>query len=385
MTLFTQTSTWNQEEHLLFTDAVKRFYADELVPNMPRYDAEGMVDRDFWQKAGELGIMGGSVPEEYEGSGGSYGFDSITLYEQGKIGDGSWGYGIQSIVIHYLVKYASHDQKTYWLPRLISGKSIGALAMTEPGCGSDVQSIKTQAQKKGNHYQISGSKTFITNGGSADLIILATKTDPTKRAKGVSLILVETSELEGFRRGPRMNKLGQKGNDTAELFFEDVMVPQTNLLGKEEGLGFYQLMKQLPWERLLIGITALGIIDLALEQTISYVQERKAFGKRLMDLQNTRFKLAEAKTKAELLRTFINDCIQRIENNQLDAATASMAKYWGSETQNHIINECLQLHGGYGYILDYPIARLYADSRVQMIYGGSNEIMKELIARSIDT
>ena len=222
--------------------------------------------------------------------------------------------------------------------------------MTEPDCGSDVQSIKTQAEQKGNHYLINGSKTFITNGGSADLIILTTKTDPAKGAKGVSLILVDTNDLQGFRRGPRMNKLGQRGNDTAELFFDNVMVPRTNLLGEEEGQGFYQLMNQLPWERLLIGITALGTIDLALE----------------------------------LLRTFVNDCIQRIENNELDAATASMAKYWGSETQNQIINECLQLHGGYGYMLDYPIARLYADSRVQMIYGGSNEIMKELIARSID-
>ncbi|MYE36075.1 MAG: acyl-CoA dehydrogenase [Rhodobacteraceae bacterium] len=384
MTLFTQTSTWNQEEHSMFSDSVKRFYVDHLVPNMQRFDTEGMVDRDFWKKAGEIGIMGGSVPEEYEGSGGSYGFDSIALYEQGKIGDGSWGYGIQSIVIHYLIKYGSHEQKAYWLPQLVSGESIGALAMTEPGCGSDVQSIQTQAEKKGNHYLINGSKTFITNGGSADLIILTTKTEASKGAQGVSLILVDTRELEGFRRGPRMNKLGQRGNDTAELFFDNVMVPRTNLLGEEEGQGFYQLMKQLPWERLLIGITALGTIDFALEQTISYVQERKAFGKRLMDLQNTRFKLAEAKTKAELLRTFVNDCIQRIENNELDAATASMVKYWGSETQNQIINECLQLHGGYGYMLDYPIARLYADSRVQMIYGGSNEIMKELIARSID-
>ncbi|MCY4186767.1 MAG: acyl-CoA dehydrogenase family protein [Rhodobacteraceae bacterium] len=368
----------------MFSDSVKRFYADHLVPNMQRFDTNGMVDRDFWKKAGEIGIMGGSVPEEYEGSGGSYGFDSIALYEQGKIGDGSWGYGIQSIVIHYLIKYGSYEQKAYWLPQLVSGESIGALAMTEPGCGSDVQSIQTTAEKKGNHYLVNGSKTFITNGGSSDVIVLATKTEASKGAKGVSLILVDTRDLEGFRRGPRMNKLGQRGNDTAELFFDNVMVPRTNLLGEEEGQGFYQLMKQLPWERLLIGITALGIIDFALEQTISYVQERKAFGKRLMDLQNTRFKLAEAKTKAELLRTFVNDCIQRIENNELDAATASMVKYWGSEVQNQIISECLQLHGGYGYMLDYPIARLYADSRVQMIYGGSNEIMKELIARSMD-
>ncbi len=384
MRLFTETSSWKTEEHSIFADSVQRFFNDSLVPKIDKFVANGVVDRSFWEQAGEMGIMGGSVSEEYGGSGGSFGFDSIALYEQGRCGDTSWGYGIQSIVIHYLVNYGSDDQKSFWLPKLVSGEVIGALAMSEPGGGSDVQSIQTTAEKKGNHYRINGTKSFITNGGSADLVILTAKTDKSLGAKGTSLILVDTRELEGFERSKPLNKMGQRGNDTAQLFFENVMVPQTNLLGQDEGQGFYQLMRQLPWERLLIAIGSLGAVDLALEETVKYVKDRKAFGKRLMDLQNTRFKLAEAKTKAELLRSFINDCIERLESGSLDAATASMAKYWGSQAANEIINECLQLHGGYGYIMDYPIAKLYTDARVQMIYGGSNEIMKELIARSLD-
>ena len=256
--------------------------------------------------------------------------------------------------------------------------------MTEPGAGSDVQSIKTSARRDGNQYTINGSKIFITNGQSADLVIVTSKTNINEGAKGVSLIMVDTSEADGFKRGKNLKKLGLKGNDTSELFFENVKVPLTNLIGDEEGQGFYQLMKQLPWERLLIGITALGAIDYALEVTIAYVQQRNAFGKRIMDFQNTRFKLAEIKTKAEILRSFINDCIVRLKEGNLDAATASMAKWWGSQTQNEVMDECLQLHGGYGFMMEYPIARMYADARVQSIYGGTNEIMKELIARSVD-
>ena len=384
MDLFTSTTTWYDEEHQLFADVVKRFFSDHLAPKMDNYVEQGFVDRDFWLEAGETGLMGGSVPEQYGGSGGGQGFDAVVLYEQGQVGDSSWGYGIQSIVIHYILKYGTEEQRSNWLPQLVSGNVIGALAMSEPGCGTDVQSIQTTAVKDGNQYRISGSKMFITNGGSADLVVLAAKTDSTEGAKGVSLVLVDTRETEGFRRGRNLSKLGLHGNDTAELFFDDAKVPLTNLLGAEEGQGFYQLMRQLPWERLLIAITALGAMDLALEQTLNYVKGRRAFGQRIMDFQNTRFKLAEMKTKTEILRSFVNDCISRLEDDSLSAERASMAKYWGSETQNEVMNECLQLHGGYGYMMEYPIARLYADARVQMIYGGTNEIMKELIARSID-
>ena len=384
MTLFTPFHKWVTEEHKLFTESVQKFYNDEMKPNIEDWVDKGVVSKSFWEKAGHAGIMSGSVLEEHGGVGGDMGFDSITVYEQAKTGDSSWGYGIQSIVIHYLNEYGTDEQKNEWLPKLIEGKSIASLAMTEPGAGSDLQAIKTIARKDGNQYTLNGSKIFITNGGSADLIIVAAKTDQSAGAKGISLILLDTNNVEGFSRGKPLKKLGLKGNDTAELFFDNVKVPLTNLIGKEEGQGFYQMMNQLPWERLLIGITALGAIDFALQETIKYVQERKAFNRRIMDLQNTRFKLAESKTKAEVLRSFINDCIARLIKGELDAATASMAKYWGSQIQNEIMDECLQLHGGYGYILDYPISRMYADARVQKIYGGSNEIIKELIARSID-
>ncbi len=384
MGLTTPASTWSGEDHDMFVDAVRRFYSRELVPNMERWTSGGIVDRDFWNKAGDAGLMGGSVPEEYGGSGGGLGFDSIVLYEQGACGDMSWGFGIQSIVIHYILKYGSHEQKSKWLPPLVSGDMVGALAMSEPGCGSDVQSITTTAFPDGNQYRLNGSKTFITNGMTADLVIVAARTDRGSGARGISLVVVEAGSTDGFRRGRNLEKMGLHGNDTAELFFDNAAVPLTNLLGDEEGQGFYQLMKQLPWERLLIAITALGTMDLAVTSTTGYVRQRKAFGQRIMDFQNTRFKLAEAKTKCELLRSFVNDCITRIEAEQLDPATASMAKYWGSQAQNEVMNECLQLHGGYGYMAEFQISRLYTDARVQMIYGGTNEIMKELIARSLD-
>ncbi len=383
MGLISPASSWHEEEHEIFTDSVRRFFDKELTPNIERWTEDGMCDRDFWRRAGEAGLMGGSVPEELGGSGGGLGFDSIVLYEQGACGDSCWGYGIQSIVTHYILAYGTDEQKRKWVPRLVSGESVGALAMSEPGGGSDVQSIRTSAVQDGNQYRINGSKIFITNGMTADLIIVAAKTGSEEGAKGISLVVIETEETDGFRRGRKLDKMGIRGNDTAELFFDDAKIPLTNLLG-EEGKGFYQLMKQLPWERLLIGITALGTMDLALRITTEHVRQRKAFGQRLMDFQNTRFKLAEVKTACELLRSFLNDCIARIEAGTLDAATASMAKWWGSKKQNEVMDECLQLHGGYGYMTEFPISRLYTDARVQMIYGGTNEIMKELIARSLD-
>lgn len=385
MSLFTPTASWVQDEHHMFADAVQRLFQDEMVPNAEKWVEQGVVDRAFWKLAGDNGIMGGAIPEEFGGVGGDIGFDAVTLYEQGAVGDVGWGFGIQSIVMHYIAAYGTDEQKARWLPSLVSGDKIAAIAMTEPGTGSDLQNVRTTARKDGNGYTINGSKIFITNGQSADLVVVVAKTDKEAGAKGVSLIMVETDGADGFRRGRNLKKMGMKGNDTSELFFEDVKVPADNLIGPEEGQGFYQLMKQLPWERLLIAITALGCIDFAIAETVKYTQERKAFGNRVMDFQNTRFKLAECKTKAEVLRSFVNDCISRLEAGQLDAATASMAKWWGSQVQNEIMNECLQLHGGYGYMMEYPIARLYTDARVQMIYGGTNEIMKELIARSMDS
>ncbi|MCG7493883.1 acyl-CoA dehydrogenase family protein [Thalassobius sp. Cn5-15] len=384
MTLFAPTAAWVQDEHKMFAESCARFMADELAPNQEKWADQGMVDRDFWRKAGAAGIMAGAVPEEYGGVGGGISFDAITAYEQARKGDIGWGYGIQSIVTHYVTAYGTDAQKERWLPKLTSGEMVGAIAMTEPGTGSDLKSVRTTAVRDGNGYLINGSKIFITNGQNADLVIVVAKTDKDAGSKGVSLIAVETKDAAGYSRGRNLKKMGMKGNDTSELFFEDVKVPADNLLGQDEGQGFYQLMKQLPWERLVIAISALGSIDFALEETLRYVKERKAFGSRIMDFQNTRFKLAECKTKAEVLRSFINDCIARLEVGELDAATASMAKYWGSQVQNEVMDECVQLHGGYGYMQEYPIARMYTDARVQMIYGGTNEIMKELIARSLD-
>ena len=384
MPLQTTTSTWYSEEHRLYTESVRKFFADELTPNIERWIDAGIVDRVFWVKAGEAGILGAAIEEAYGGAGAGISFDAITIYEQARCSDSGWGFGIQSIVIHYIRAYGTEDQKARWLPKLATGEMVAALAMTEPGCGSDVQSVRTSATKTGNEYLITGSKAFITNGQTANLICLAAKTDKDAGASGVSLIMVETDDLEGFRRGKNLSKLGLKAQDTTELFFEGVRVPKNNLLGIQEGQGFYQLMNQLPWERLLIGITALGAIDFALEETTRYVRERKAFGTRVMDFQNTRFKLAEMKTKAEVTRSFLNDGIQKLDAGILDASTASMAKWWGSQTQCEIMDECVQLHGGYGYMMEYPITRLYADARVQKIYGGTNEIMKELIARSLD-
>lgn len=384
MSLFTPTAAWVSDEHRMFADMTNRFYADELVPNIERWVDQGIVDRSFWHTAGQAGIMGGATPEEYGGAGGDMGFESVTIYEQTRTGDCGWGYGIQSIVTHYITAYGTDEQKARWLPGLASGEIVGAIAMTEPSTGSDLQAVRTRAEKDGNQYRINGSKIFITNGQAADLIITVAKTGDEGGSKGISLIVVEPDKCEGFSRGKNLKKLGMKANDTSELFYEDVKVPLTNLLGTEEGQGFYQLMKQLPWERLLIAIQALGAIDFAIEQTVQYTQDRKAFGQRVMDFQNTRFKLAECKTKAEVLRSFVNDCIGRLINGTLDAPTASMAKYYGTEIQNEVMHECLQLFGGYGYMMEYPIARLYADARVQMIYGGTNEIMKELIARSLD-
>jgi len=375
---------WMQEDHKAFADTVSRFFAEEITPNKDAWTEAGTVPKSLWRKAGELGILGATFPEEHGGLGLSRHFDAVTFLEQTRAGDSGWGVSVHNIAAHYIASFGTEEQKARWLPDLASGEKVAAIAMTEPGTGSDLQAVKTTAIKDGNEYLINGSKTFITNGGSADLIVLVAKTDPKAKGRGVSLIVVETENLEGFSVGRRLKKMGMKRNDTAELAFEDVRVPLTNLLGTEEGQGFIQLMKQLPWERLILGFMALGASECALEMTLEYVRERKAFGQRIMDFQNTRFKLAEAATKIELLAAFVDQCLAELETGTLTPEKAAMAKWWGTQTQCEIIDECLQLFGGYGYMQEYPISELYTDARVQKIYGGTNEIMKELIARGLD-
>jgi acyl-CoA dehydrogenase len=377
-------SPWMNEEHIQLADMVRRFYTAELAPHIERWREQGVVDRDFWLKAGELGLLGASMPEEYGGSGGDHGHDLVILLEHARTGDTSWGAGVHSIVSHYVLNCGSEEQKRRWLPRLISGELVGAIAMTEPGAGSDLQGIRTTAEADGDELILNGSKTFITNGQTAELIIVVAKTDRAEGAKGTSLVVLETEGAEGFRRGRNLEKIGLKGQDTSELFFDNVRVPRANLLGDMEGRGFFQLMQELAYERLMVGVGALGNCELALSETISYVRERKAFGKHLMEFQNTRFKLAECKTRLEVMRAFVNQSIADLLAGRLDSAKAAMVKLWCCDTQGEIIDECLQLFGGYGYMLEYPIARLYADARVQRIYGGTSEIQKEIIARSLD-
>jgi len=374
---------WMSEELVIFRDAVRKFVAAELVPHDERWAKQGHVDRDVWHKAGAMGILLCDIPEGYGGAGASFAHEAAVYEEVQRANITSFGKAVHSIVAHYLLTYGSEEQKRAWLPKMATGELIAAIAMTEPGAGSDLQGVTTRAIREGDAYVINGAKTFITNGYMADLVCVVAKTEPGTGAKGVSLVMVETADLPGFRRGRILEKIGQKAQDTTELFFDDVRVPAANLLGTEEGRGFYQLMAQLPYERTILAVAAVAAIELAVEITTAYVKERKAFGKTLIEMQNTRFKLAECKTTAHIARVFLDDCIRRMIDGTMDATTASMAKWWTTEQQCRVIDECLQLFGGYGYMLEYPIAKLYADARVQKIYGGTNEIMKELVARSL--
>jgi len=372
------------EDLRIFEDGVAKFLDREAVPNSDRYIRQHMVDRELWTKAGEAGLLCASIPEEYGGAGGTFAHEAVIIDQLGKKGVDGFGISLHNgIIAPYIFHYGTEEQKKRWLPRLATGEFVGAIAMTEPGTGSDLQGVKTTARRAGNHYVINGSKTFITNGGTANLIIVVCKTDPTAGAKGTSLIVVETDEVEGFRRGRILDKIGQKAQDTAELFFDEVRVPAENLIGGDEGRGFIQLMQQLPQERLIIALQGTAVIERAFAVTSDYVKERKAFGKALLEFQNTQFKLAEVKTKATVARVFVNHCTELLLAKKLDATMASMAKLWVTDIQCEIVDECLQLFGGYGYMNEYPIARMYADSRVQRIYGGTNEIMKLLIARSL--
>jgi alkylation response protein AidB-like acyl-CoA dehydrogenase len=370
------------DEHRMFRETARRFFEREVQPFHAKWEEDGVVPRALWRKAGEQGLLCMSLPEEYGGAAGDFLYSTIMIEEQGRVLATGPSFSLHTdIVVPYILHYGTDEQRQTWLPKLASGEMIAAIAMTEPGTGSDLQAVRTSAVRDGNHWRINGAKTFISNGQLADLVVVVCKTDPKAGAKGTSLVVVET-DREGFRRGRNLEKIGMKAQDTSELFFDDVRVPADNLLGKE-GMGFVQLMQELPQERLVIAIQAIAAIEAALEHTLAYVKERKAFGKAIIDFQNTRFRLAELKTKATVARVFIDECIARHLRGELDVATAAMAKYWTTDLQCEVVDQCLQFHGGYGYMWEFPIARLYADSRVQKIYGGTNEIMKELIGRTL--
>ncbi|NQV22705.1 MAG: acyl-CoA dehydrogenase family protein [Rhodospirillales bacterium] len=372
------------EEHDIFRTHVRRFLDRECVPHVDTWLKDGIVPKSAWLKAGEAGLLCMGQPEEYGGAGGDFLHTTIFSEEMADALVEGPGWGLHNdIVAPYIETFGSEDQKQKWLPRMATGELISAIAMTEPGTGSDLQGVKTTAVRDGNHYLINGQKTFITNGQNANLIIVVTKTNPEKGAKGTSLIVVETDEVEGFQRGRNLEKVGQHAQDTSELFFDDVRVPTGNLLGEEEGLGFIQLMEMLPQERLLVGVGAVAAAETALRLTSEYVKERKAFGRPIADFQNTRFKLAEVKTQITAGRIFVDRCIELLLEGNLDVTTAAMVKLWTSEMEFKVMDECLQLFGGYGYMNEYPISRMWTAARVQRIYAGTSEIMKELIGRSI--
>ena len=373
------------EELTIFEAGVSKFFEQNAPEEkIAQWRREKRVERDMWRKAADAGLLGLARPEAYGGAGGDYRHEVILMEQLGRHGVDGFGISLHNaIVAPYILHYGTEEQKERWLPGICSGKFVTAIAMTEPGAGSDLQAIKTTAVRSGDHYVINGSKTFITNGQTANLICVVVKTDRAEGAKGVSLIFVETDGAEGFQRGRNLDKLGQDAQDTSELFFNDVRAPVGNLLGGAEGKGFYQLMGQLPQERLNIAIQAITAIERALSLTIDYVKQRKAFGKTILDFQNTQFTLAECKTEATVGRVFVNHCIGLHLAGKLDASTASMAKYWLTDLENKIVDRCLQFFGGYGYMEEYPISRMYRDARIQRIYGGTNEIMKVLIARTL--
>ncbi len=373
------------EEHHMFRDAFRHFVEKEIVPYNDQWEKDGIVSRELWLKAGEQGFLGLNVPEAYGGAGvDDFGYSAIIAEETTRVYATSAGAGIglhNDIVLPYFLAFANEEQKRRWLPGMCRGELITAIAMTEPNTGSDLAAVSTTAIREGDAYILNGQKTFITNGILSDVVIVVAKTDPAMRHKGISLLVVERG-MEGFKRGRKLEKMGLKAQDTAELYFENAVVPASNLLG-EEGQGFYYLMRQLAKERLNVGISAVAACETALEITLEYCKERTAFGKPIGSFQNSRFKLAEMKTETEIARVFVDRCIEELNAGKLTAETAAMAKWWTSDLQKRVVDQCVQLHGGYGYMMEYPIARLYLDARVQSIYAGTNEIMKEIIGRSM--
>ena len=373
------------EEIAVFRDAVGKFF-DQHAPQkrVEKWREDGMVERAFWEEAGQAGLLGMTVPTEYGGHGGDFRHDLVLLDQQAEKGVDGFASSLHNVIIlPYLVRHGTEEQKKKWLPKLVTGEMISAIAMTEPGAGSDLQNITTTAVKDGNGYRLNGAKTFISSGQLANFVIVVAKTDPTEGHKGISLICLETDGAEGFRRGKKLDKIGMDAADTSELFFDDVFVPGDSVLGGVEGRGFYQLMGELPQERLSIAIGAMITIEKALDTTVDYVKQRKAFGKTIWDFQNTQFVLADLKARGTAAKVFLNDCIAKLLRGELDVTTASIAKYWITELQGEVVDKCLQFHGGWGYINEYPIAKMFRDSRITRIFGGSNEIMKMLIARSM--
>ncbi len=379
--------SWTDEDLDRWRDTCARFVEDELLPDDAAARERGNVGMALWRKAGALGLLCTDIPDTWGGGGGDFRHEAVLYEECARRGISGWGNSVHTIVAHYFLNHGTEDQKARYLPRMARGELVGAIAMTEPGAGSDLQGIRTRAEQRsgpgGDEFVINGSKTFITNGLLAGVVLVVCKTDPTQGARGTSILIVETEGCAGFKVGRVLDKLGMKSQDTSELFFDGVTVPATNLLGGAVGQGFYQLMGDLPYERLIIGVTALAGMEGAYQATLDYVRERKAFGKPIGDLQNTRFKLAEVATQIQVGRAFIDRCVEQLVAGQLDTATASMAKLWASETQGRVLDECLQLFGGYGFMNEYLIARMYADARVQRIYGGTSEIMKEVISRAL--
>ncbi|MBX2886435.1 MAG: acyl-CoA dehydrogenase family protein [Granulosicoccus sp.] len=370
------------EEHEMFRDQVRRFVETEIVPQHSQWEEDGRVSREAWLKAGENGLLCPTVPEAYGGAGADFLYSAVIMEELARVGAMGPGFNLHSdIVAPYLMHYGTDDQKKQWLPKMVSGEVIGALGMTEPSAGSDVQSIKTTAIRDGDEFVINGQKVFITNGGNCDLLVLACKTDPSEGARGTSLILVPAS-TSGFTKGKLLKKVGWKAQDTAELFFENVRVPVTNLLG-DDGRGFYLMMEQLPQERLLQCIRAVSTLEAALDWTVEHVTQRSAFGQTISDFQNTRFKLAETKAECTMLRVFVDKCIEMHVAGQLDDKDAAMGKMLTTEFLCKRLDDLLQMFGGYGYMWEYPIARAWADARVTRIAGGTGEIMREIISRSL--
>ena len=377
------TPSWSNPELESFRDAVRRFVASEIAPHAERWRQQQHVDRALWLKAGAMGLLAADIPEEYGGSGGSFAHMAVVFEELGYAGDMAFGLHVHAIVAHYLLNQGTEEQKRHYLPRLASGEMVAAIAMSEPGAGSDLKGIRTTAVRGADGYRLNGAKTFISNGYLADLILVVARTDPAGGAKGISLMLLETRDNPGFRVGRILEKVGQKGQDTCELFFDDAHVPLENVLGFDPGRGFAQLMTELPYERTIIGVAGVAAIERALHLTVEHAKERRAFGQALIEMQNTRFVLAEIKTEATVARIFIDRCVEDMLAGRMDTVRASMAKYWISDLQCKVVDQCVQLFGGYGYMLEYPIAQMYVDARVQRIYGGANEIMKEIIARSL--